>query len=260
MSDSPEIKIKRFSRDKRIDTSPIQEEAPPVREEAPLLVNIPSDTQIDEIDDAFIQELQQIPLDEEPEETKKEEPSPRPSSPPPLPPRKSGGGGRSKKKQASEFGDLFDNEGTPILGKDKRELLTRIQEYKTLFPDELKNFKIKPNASVEQLQASLSECEVIVSCSAGLNKMLDEAILSTVSVLESISQRTDAWDVTGTALALRQNPEFKILCKRLYLKHRLFSDVPVEAQLGLLIVATMMTMRSVNGKRRMVSQMLSQDL
>eukprot|EP00952_Eustigmatos_sp_NYUAD-ZCMA_P008995 37229-Eustigmatos_ZCMA.PRE.1 len=41
-----------------------------------------------------------------------------------------------------EFGELFSNkEATPILGKSRRELLTRIQQYKALFPDELKSFK-----------------------------------------------------------------------------------------------------------------------
>jgi hypothetical protein len=275
MSDQPEIKVRRFSRDKRVEAvaeeTPAPSPSPPPpseqeeQEEEPLL-----DIDDDEIaDDSFLDELKgefEEPVEEKKPREKAE--PPRPSrenmindllhTPPPAAIKKRGGGGA--KKKVDEFGDLFGKDSTPILGKERRELLTKIQEYKALFPEELKGFKIKPNATVEQLQASLNECEVIVSCSSGMNKMLDEAILSFISVFESISARTENWDVSGTAAALRENPEFRSLAKRLYLKHRLFSDIPVEGQLALLVCGTMMTMRQVNIKRKHVSSLLSQEL
>jgi hypothetical protein len=38
---------------------------------------------------------------------------------------------------------FFSNKGSEILGKDKRELISRLNQYRNLFPNELKDFKVK---------------------------------------------------------------------------------------------------------------------
>lgn len=261
MSEAPEIKVRRFSRDKRVASPPTPPPSLKEEEDIPEIDIAEDDSGYTADDDSFLSDLkgEQLPSPEEVKPQKEEEPKTPPPSPKPKKERKQAA---IKKTKASdqEFGDLFGEGGTPILGKDRRELLTKIQEYKCLFPEELKKFKVKPKASIEDLQAALNECEVIVSCSSGMSKMLDESILSVISVLESVSSRTENWDISGTAMALRENTEFRSLAKRLYLKHRLFADVPVEGQLALLVVATAMTMKQVNMKKKRVSSLLSQEI
>lgn len=272
--EEPEIRIRRFSRDKR---TLAEEQVPPAPEPQPeaeeeeerekeiSIADIGELNHLDsyadeDIDDSFLDEL-------------KGEAAALPESPiipeaePPSSPKRGTKKPKGKKKAerssaaASDFDDLFDSiNATPLLGKDRRELLTKIQEYKCLFPAELKTFKVKPNASAQQLQDALNECEVIVSCTSGFNQLMDEAILSVIQVVEGVSSRTENWDVTGTAASLRGSAEFKQLCKRLYLKHRLFADVPVEGQLCILIAGQMMAQRQMNKKRREVAGMLNQPL
>ncbi|MEI7670131.1 MAG: hypothetical protein WCJ33_08620, partial [Pseudomonadota bacterium] len=50
---------------------------------------------------------------------------------------------------------MFSANGSEILGRDKRILLTKIRQYKSLFPDTFKTFKIKANANVQELQTYL---------------------------------------------------------------------------------------------------------
>ena len=63
---------------------------------------------------------------------------------------------KKSKKQPQLIRDddsLFGEDATPILGKDRRVLIAKLHQYKNLFPNELKKFKIKPNSSPEQLTA-----------------------------------------------------------------------------------------------------------
>lgn len=256
--DQPEIKVRRFSRDKRIHAEEKNEQneqpTPPPTPEPSLQVETGSDDDVPVFDDDFLEDLKDGRI---PEEF---------LSPPPdesAPKKKRGGGGRKKKalpvEFANEFGDLFAPEATPILGKDRRELLSRISEYRALFPDELKSFKIKNGANDQQLQEALDEMEVIVSC-GGVNKMLDEALLMAIQTVEVASSRTDRLDITGTADALRANAEFHKLCKLCWIKYRVFSNCPPEAQLMLVVASTAMVMRQQNMKRKEISGMLNMPL
>ena len=42
-----------------------------------------------------------------------------------------------------------DDDATPILGKDRRILTSKIQQYKNLFPEILGKFKLKKNPTIE---------------------------------------------------------------------------------------------------------------
>ena len=56
------------------------------------------------------------------------------------------------KEIKSSFEDddnLFDDIGTVCLGREKREMIAKINQYKNLFPEELKKFKCKKNSSIE---------------------------------------------------------------------------------------------------------------
>lgn len=250
----PEVKIKRFSRSKRPVKEAEEAVADFAEEKVPEVEEAPP-PQIEEEDDGFLDDLKvgmgmpDIVL-----------------PPPPSPVKRSVAKGGRKKKAIedtgdfmNQYGDLFSNEPTPILGKNRRELLTRLSEYRTLFPTELKNFKVKEKATDQQLQDALNEAETIVSCN-GVGKMLDEAILTAVQTMEAVSSRTERFDISGTAEALRANPEFARLTKLIWIKHRVFSNAPPEAQLMLVVASTAMVMRSRNLKRREIDGLLNQSM
>lgn len=252
---APEVKIKRFSRSKR----PVEEEAETRQqiveeEKMPEPVETEPEPEPEPYieDDGFLDELKigdrpdiQIP-------------------PPPSPVKKKAGGRKKKIPEIGndfmqEYGDLFSSEPTPIMGKNRRELLTRLSEYRTLFPQELKTFKVKQNATDAQLQEALDEAETIVSCN-GVGKMLDEAILTAVQTVEAVSSRTEKYDISGTADALRANPEFARLTKLIWIKHRVFANAPPEAQLMLVVASTAMIMRQRNMKKKEIDGLLSQPI
>ena len=64
-----------------------------------------------------------------------------------------------------ESNDLFDETGTEIIGRDRRVIINKMNQYKSLFPKELAKFKVKKGASIEELQAYLQEMSTIVECS-----------------------------------------------------------------------------------------------
>ena len=64
-------------------------------------------------------------------------------------------------KKDNETENETENE-TQILGKDKRQLLVKINSYKQLFPQELQGFKIKKNPTIEELEAYIEEIQIII--------------------------------------------------------------------------------------------------
>ena len=108
---------------------------------------------------------------------------------------------------------LFSEDATPLVGKDKRVIIAKLHQYKNLFKQELKKFKIKPNASIEQLNASLEEMQAIVEVSS-IDQFMTESILQSIKMIESGSSRTK-YDISGTAEMLKMNEQFNNLMKQL---------------------------------------------
>jgi hypothetical protein len=52
--------------------------------------------------------------------------------------------------------------GTQIKRRDHILLTSKIQQFKLLFPEELKTFKIKKNATTQELKTCIAEMEIIV--------------------------------------------------------------------------------------------------
>ena len=59
---------------------------------------------------------------------------------------------------------LFGDTSTPMLGRDRIVLLTKVKQFKTLFGDnpEIKKFKLKKNPSVQDLNDAIVELQAIV--------------------------------------------------------------------------------------------------
>jgi hypothetical protein len=153
---------------------------------------------------------------------------------------------------------LFDEEATPILGKDKRVIIAKLHQYKNLFKEELKKFKIKPNASEEQLKACLSEMEAIVETSS-IDNFMTESILQSIKLIEAGSARTK-YNISGTAEMLKQNQQFHNLIKQLYVKYNIFSKVPPEFQLVLLVGTTAMLCKTKNDKKDHIESFLNEKI
>jgi hypothetical protein len=117
-------------------------------------------------------------------------------------------------------------------------LIAKINQYKVLFGDnkQLKSLKIKKNAKVEELQAYLAECEAIVDTDV-VETFVTDSILQSIKMVEYGSVKTK-YNIKGLSDSLKANPQFNILCKQLYLKYKIFSKVPPEFQLGLLMIST----------------------
>jgi len=152
--------------------------------------------------------------------------------------------------------DLFSGKPTEILGKDKRSLLAKIRNYKALFPDELKTFKIKKNPTIEDLGNAISEMDAIIT-TGSIESFVTDGILQSMKVIEGVSSNTN-YNISGLSDLLRNNKQFHSLCKQLYLKYGTFSRVEPEYQLLFLISTTAYICRQKNLGRNQMNAYLDE--
>lgn len=148
------------------------------------------------------------------------------------------------------FGDLFVNnkkDATPVLGADRRSLLTRISQYKICF-EECAKIKVPANASDEDLAAILEECGVCVSLTVA-EKLLGEALLGAVEVTEVLS--SPVFDIRGTAAKLRMNPSWNRCATQLWIRYGCFSSIPAEYQMIIIFISTAVGQFKENRQFRM---------
>jgi hypothetical protein len=166
---------------------------------------------------------------------------------------------RSNKAKINNDNELYSDEGTCIQGKEKLLLLHKIKQYKTLFPDELKSFKIKPNCSVSDLKQYIDEIDVIVSTS-DVDQFLTDSILQCIKLIEIPTSRTKNFNITGLSDMLKSNKQFHQLCKKLYLKYGCFDNVPPEYQLVLLVATTAYVCKNKNSGRNELELYLNEPI
>ena len=165
---------------------------------------------------------------------------------------------KKEQKLVRDDDSLFGDDATPILGKDKRVLIAKLHQYKNLFPNELKKFKIKTNSSPEQMKACLNEMEAIVETSS-IDQFMTDSILQCIKLVETGTSKT-RYNITGTADMLKQNLQFHNLIKQLYVKYNVFSKVPPEFQLVLLVGTTAMLCQTKNSKKLELDSFLNQPI
>ena len=154
---------------------------------------------------------------------------------------------------------LFDEVGTEIVGKDRRELVARLNQYKSLFPEELKSFKVKKKATIAELKSYLEEAESIVDTSSVENFMTD-SILQCIRIAEGVSSYSKKYDVQGCADLLKSNKQFHSLCKQCYVKYKIFSAVPPEMQLIMLVATTAYICNHKNRNKESIESYLNQPI
>ena len=168
---------------------------------------------------------------------------------------------KTPKPQKSQYEDdnsLFDDKGTELLGRDKRMLLSKIQQYKSLFPEELGKFKIKKNCSAEDLKLYLTEMESIVDTSS-VEQFLTDSILQCIKMTEGLSSYTK-YDITGCADLLKANKQFHTLTKQMYIKYKVFNNVPPEYSLAVLVATTAYICKNKNTKKKEIESFLNQPI
>ena len=165
---------------------------------------------------------------------------------------------KSQKSQYEDDSSLFDDKGTELLGRDKRTILSKIQQYKSLFPEELGKFKIKKNCSTEDLKLYLSEMESIVDTSS-VEQFLTDSILQCIKLTEGFSSYTK-YDITGCADLLKANKQFHTLTKQMYIKYKVFEKVPPEYSLAVLVATTAYVCKNKNTKKKEIESFLSQPI
>ena len=141
-----------------------------------------------------------------------------------------------KQKEEEKDDDIFSTTGTTLLGKDRFILLKKVSQYKSLFPVELKTFKVKKNPSAQELKDALEEMVVLVE-TGSMDGFVMSSVLSCMKLVETASSAT-SYDIRGCADMLKSNPEFNKLCRLLFIKYNVFTKVPPEFQLILLVSTT----------------------
>ena len=143
---------------------------------------------------------------------------------------------QEKVNSVYESSDLFDDNGSEIIGRDRRVIINKLNQYRNLFPKELSKFKVKKGASTQELQAYLDEMATIVETSS-YDNFLTDSILQAIKLVENGSKYT-RHDITGCAEMLKANPQFNSLMKQLFVKYNVFHKIPCEFQLLLLVTTT----------------------
>ena len=90
---------------------------------------------------------------------------------------------------SSDDNSLYDENGTKLQGKQILILNKKIQQYKLMFKEELKSFKVKKNANEEELNSALLEMQTIVELGS-IDAFMMDSVLQIIKVIESGSSIT----------------------------------------------------------------------
>lgn len=146
---------------------------------------------------------------------------------------------------------------TELMGKDKRALIAKINQYKALFPDKLGDFKIKKNPTIRDLQDVLLEFDAIVETS-NVDGFITEGILMTLRQIEGVTANSKNFNISGMSEMLKANKEFHTVCKQLYIKYGVFSSVPPEHKLFMIVFTTAYVARAKNAKKADIEKFLNE--
>ena len=164
---------------------------------------------------------------------------------------------QEKENLKNKKSDLESNENTEIQGKN-RLLNNKISQFIVLFPEQLKNFKYKKNGTEEESQIILDECSLLVEIGS-IDIFIMDSIISSIQLGENFSKMTD-YDISGLSVILKQNKEFIKLCKILSIKYSIFSNVPPEIQMIILISCTTFLCIDKNSKNKDIELYLDENV
>lgn len=152
-----------------------------------------------------------------------------------------------KFEKTDDYENENDDKATPIIGKSRMITQQKINSYRELFKDELKHIKIKKNCSDSELSEYLQMMEDVVETGT-VNQFLEDSIIQCIKIIEGISTRTK-YNIQGLSSMLQHNVEFNKLIKQLFLKYNVFSKIPIEYQLIMIITTTAYIAKCKNDKK-----------
>lgn len=154
----------------------------------------------------------------------------------------------SKVARGTRAGDDGGDEND-IIGLEKRLLLHKIQQYKTLFPVQCKAFKVNKQASAEVLKQCVQELSDIVSISS-MDGFVISGILESIEQAEKFTVYT-RFNISGLAKKLREDERFDCLAKQLFIKYGVYSNIPLEAKMLFLVFVAASTCKAENDALRL---------
>jgi hypothetical protein len=129
---------------------------------------------------------------------------------------------------------LFSDNPTVLCGKNKLILIQKIKNYKNSFKKELKNFKIRKDLTEEELNECIDEIQIKLQLNT-LDCFIIDGIIESLKMVEGYSSKTK-YNITGLSNVLKGNPQFISLSKQLTMKYGKFSQIPLEVQMGFVIM------------------------
>ena len=159
------------------------------------------------------------------------------------------------KEDVDDEDDLFSAKPTIIHGKEKLVLIKKCQSYKIMFKNELKTFKIKKNATAEELNNAIDEMQNIIECTS-TDEFITEGILQSLKLVEGVTANYKNYNLSGLSDMLKLNPEFKSLCKQLYLKYGSFTNISPEYKMIFLVSTTAYIVKNKNKNKIEINDFL----
>ena len=98
----------------------------------------------------------------------------------------------------------------------------------------------------------------IVECDS-VEQFLLDSILQSIKLMEGVSTYTK-YDIQGLADLLKQNKQFHQLAKQLFIKYKVFSAVPAEFQLLMLVTTTAYICNCKNKRKGELNEYLNQPI
>ena len=264
----PNINVKRFSKSKVIDEPESKMESQPEQEREPIRINEDNDLFLNDLHkDNYENQIKEQELkienDKNYEKNKKEqiklEKERDKENMKMIKEMEKQNRKQNKKVIEDDVASIFSEQGTEIQGRNKLILMKKIKQYKQLFPEELKKFKVKINASEEQSKNYLDEMDIITSIS-NVDEFLMDSIIQSIKVIEGISSRTKNYNISGLSEMLKSNQQFHNICKRLFVKYGAYNNMPDEWQLLFIISSSSYICRNKNLKREELSNYLNEEI
>ena len=163
-----------------------------------------------------------------------------------------------KQEKKKEEEQQTEDDESQFLGKDRRQLLNRISQYKELFSEELKMFKIKKNSSIEELKAYIIEIQCVIETSS-IDTFLMDSIYTVMNLIEPMTAKTK-FNMRGLTGLLKSNKQFNSLTKQIFLKYGCYSNVGPEYQCLLIIVSSVYVTVNKNNNRSSIESYLNEKI
>ena len=153
--------------------------------------------------------------------------------------------------------NLFSSNPTTIHGKEKLVLIKKASQFKIMFKDELKIFKIKKGANVEELNVAINEMQTIIETKS-TDQFVTDGILASLKMVEGYTVNSQNYNISGLADLLKLNPEFNNLSKQLFLKYGSFSNISAEYKLMFLVFTSAYIVRNKNKNKGAINDFLNE--